>query len=387
MISYISSYENEKYINLTIEEIQENVVMAIINEEFDLSDYIKKQSGQINVLKALIVDVDAIKDSQEEFIQALSNFRMLYDTKIIVIATGREPGDTILNGVFCTGIYDIITAEKEALSEELKYCLEKGKNFQDSARFQILENKENETSEASVIHEKLIIKKSVKKVANKEIIGFMGTQSRVGVTHNCIVCAEYLKENSFKVAIVELTNEKSSYEKIMEYYDYGLEDDEFFNMDGIAVYPKYDMNKLHLIMAQNYHFILIDFGIYRKEIETEFIRTAVPIVVACSKPWEVDQMNNVFSAINVDILKEFYYLFSFTIDEEKIELEANMGPLKNIYYQNYIENPFNGKDPGILKEILKGYMPEESITEKKESIVDKIKWVFEKNSTKKEKIE
>lgn len=359
---------------------------ALVSNEFDFSDYVKKQAGQIENCKVLVVDIDAIKDAPDEFLQALNNCRMLCTTRIIILASGRVPGDENLNNAFCSGIYDIIVAENEAIESELKHCILKGKKFKDSVRFQTIEKVEEENKPNTIIKEKLIVKNKVRKVANKETIGFIGVQSRTGVTHNTIVCAEYLKEYSFSVAVIEIKRDKpSDYKIIKEWFEIDNGDSSQFTLHDIDFYPDCELDDLHLILSKNYSFFLIDFGVYRKELENEFIRTGIPIVVGCSKPWEIENMNNIFSKIHIDFLQEFNYLFNFTQEDEKESLQENMKPMHKIFFQDYLENPFNGKEEGTFKTILKEYLPEVRISSSGNNFFNKIGGLLKKNDRKEEK--
>ncbi|EGD50085.1 hypothetical protein TheetDRAFT_3107 [Thermoanaerobacter ethanolicus JW 200] len=61
----------------------------------------------------LIIDLDVF--SGKEIISALQGFRIARpNTRIIVIAPERKPGDEIISSVVGLGIYDIAEGEKES---------------------------------------------------------------------------------------------------------------------------------------------------------------------------------------------------------------------------------------------------------------------------------
>lgn len=146
MITYIVSYEKQRYVNQAVEETQQTIMNAIAGGEFDFLSFVKQQSEQIQVVSHILIDLDALKDSDEEFKQAINSFRMLYQAKIIILASGRSAGDTLLHDIFCTGIYDIITSSDEELAEEIKHCIVKGMTFKDSLKYKI-EETEKDTKE------------------------------------------------------------------------------------------------------------------------------------------------------------------------------------------------------------------------------------------------
>lgn len=370
MITYIVSYEKQRYVNQAVEETQQTIMNAIAGGEFDFLSFVKQQSEQIQVVSHILIDLDALKDSDEEFKQAINSFRMLYQAKIIILASGRSAGDTLLHDIFCTGIYDIITSSDEELAEEIKHCIVKGMTFKDSLKYKI-EETEKDTKEkngrkpAPVIKEKIIVKNKIQKTAYKETIGFAGAQNRIGVTHNAIMCAKALQRKGFRVALVESMKEESAFISIKESYDVEEENEEYFQMQGICFYPNCFLQKLSYVLTQDFNFIVIDFGTYSESMVHEFMRCTIPVIVSGSKAWELEQMNGIFESQELPVLKSYHYLFNFTSGEVQEEIRFNMEPMEHVYFQEYIPDPFSDTVSQAFGEILKGYMTEEKVKTEK----------------------
>lgn len=370
MITYIVSYEKQRYVNQAVEETQQTIMNAIAGGEFDFLSFVKQQSEQIQVVSHILIDLDALKDSDEEFKQAINSFRMLYQAKIIILASGRSAGDTLLHDIFCTGIYDIITSSDEELAEEIKHCIVKGMTFKDSLKYKI-EETEKDTKEkngrkpAPVIKEKIIVKNKIQKTAYKETIGFAGAQNRIGVTHNAIICAKALQRKGFRVALVESMKEESAFISIKESYDLEEDKEEYFQMQGICFYPNCFLQKLSYVLTQDFNFIVIDFGTYSESMVHEFMRCTIPVIVSGSKAWELEKMNCIFESQELPVLKSYHYLFNFTSGEVHEEIRLNMEPMEHVYFQEYIPDPFSDSVSQAFGEILKGYMTEEKVKTEK----------------------
>lgn len=370
MITYIVSFEKQRYVSQAVEETEQAVMNAIVEGDFDFSNFVKQQSEQIQVLSHLLIDLDAVKDSEEDFIQAINNFRMLYKAKIIILASGRIPGDRLLHDIFCTGIYDIAVSSGEELAADIRHCIKEGMTFKDSLKFKT-DGPEKEGREGAgrktvpETREKIIVKSKIQKTASKETIGFSGTQNRIGVTHNAIVCAKYLQKRGFRVALVESPREESALLKIQDSYELDGGQNEYFQIQGISFYPDYELHKLSYVLTQDYNFVVIDFGLYTKEITSEFMRCALPVIVSGSKAWELEKMNRVFESQDLSILKSYYYMFNFTAEEVREEIRLNMQPMEHVCFQDYIPDPFSDQPSQAFDEMLKEYMPEERIMNEK----------------------
>lgn len=367
MISYIASYKYVEHIENVVEKSGRSVFDKKVVTEIDIEEYVRQNLDQLRNVEIFIIDLSALKNADNEIINALNSYRLLYDqARIIFIAPNRSKGDRLLSEIFCMGIYDIIAdiEDQELLEEELAYCLSNGKSYRESLIYK--ETSYNTTTEISkpAIKERIIIKNEIRTSVNKAFIGFMGTQSRIGVTHNAIVCANYLKNKGFKIAVVESDTVKNkSFDYIRESFD--LDDsEEYFNLNQIDYYPSYNIKNIFNILSKNYNFILIDFGEFDKENLAEFNRCVMPIIISGSKPWEIDQINKIFECIPEEHLKEYTYLFSFTDTQDQANIKEGMGTLKKVFFSDYTPDPFNCSGSNELDNLFSEYIPE-TITQTK----------------------
>lgn len=379
MILYLSSHNYSQTLNGAITICNQNILKAILGRELSLSEYIKEHSDQFEFVDIFIIDLTCISDKEDEICLALNDFRQNFNAiRIIVMSPGREK-DKLLSDIVSLGIYDIAISEEDQLLKDLCYCIKDGMTYKDCVQYKIntppteLDNINNASN--ARVKERVIIKSEIKQSVNKALIGFIGTEERIGVTHNAIVSAFILKENGFKIAVVE--NKKNKHlvlEQIKEYFEIEPKEPEvnFYTINQIDFYPSYALEDLYKVFSKNYNFIIIDFGTYDLEYFAEFNRCVMPIVVCGSKPWELKQISKIFESTTEEILKEFYYLFNFTHSENMDLIKKNMRELNKVFYADMTPDPFNPSEASSLKTVFKAYLPTEQIEKSLKTIVTSI---------------
>lgn len=142
MIGYIAGNS----ISELIKKICKELNIIILNkevEEIDFFKYIKQTKVNFNLIKYLIIDLDKIKNTNEEIIDSIIYFNELYrNTRIIVIARGYDSQNEILTKLYENKIYNIINSNDEIEIESyIKKCLsQEGLQEKDVKRFKRIED-------------------------------------------------------------------------------------------------------------------------------------------------------------------------------------------------------------------------------------------------------
>lgn len=364
MIISLISHSNNQTVSEVIEECNEVILNSFVEIKMSFAGFLKKQLDHLQNAKIILIDLSIMTDEDEILLESLNNLRMLYeDIQIIIIATQRVKGEELLSEIFSLGIYNIITSDN-ALKKELTYCIKTGMSYKDAVIYKTdgIQPKKNEVEK---IKERIIIKNKIVQTVNKAMIGFLGTQDRIGTTHTAIVSATYLKEQGYQVAILEnKANKNPVFEQIREFHEVTNRED-YFEIRGIDYYPLFDLQDISKVFIKNYNFILIDFGTYQRKKIIELSRCVMQVLVSGSKPWEIPSLNHVLlDGITEEMLKEYFYLFNFTSKENSTNLEEEMGGFSKLFFAEYVPDPFryNTKE---VKEI--GKMFADYITEKEDN--------------------
>ncbi len=357
MIFYITSPIYKEVISSVI-LANENLILAGCEEGEDilLYSYIKQNNAtSFSTIDTIIIDLNACADIDEKIIDALEMLRMTNDEiKIILLATMRRPGDTLLTQCFQMAIYDIIcTDDFLEIREELQYCLTKGKQYKDALEFK------------TVSKDQVVVKTEIKKTVNKVMVGFAGSQRRIGTTHNLLVFANWLRKKGYMVALAEL-NAHGAFQEIAENMDIRVSESGSFTYNGIDFYPDVDEGKLATILGKAYNFILTDFGAFKECDRVSFNKSDVRIIITGAKAWEMPSIKELFSQVGgIDTLKRYHYCFNLTPTAWRADCKEGMGELNQVYFLEYTENPYTAFEFTGAENILKEYMPDKPVQQKK----------------------
>lgn len=357
MVYYITSPTYKEVISSVISENEELLLGGCEEgEDILLYSHIKANNAiTFSSIDCIIIDLNACADIDEKIIEALEMLRMTNDDiRIILLATMRHPGDVLLTQCFQMAIYDIIcTDDFLEIREELKYCLTKGKQYKDALQFK------------NVSKEQVVVKTEVKKTVNKVMLGMVGTQRRIGTTHNAMILANWLRKKGYMVALAEM-NQHHSFEEISANMDLRVAEDGTFTHNGVDFYPDVNESKLATILGKSYNFIIIDFGNFIQCDRVSFNKCDVRIVVAGSKAWEMPSVEKFFSLVGeLETLKGYHYCFNLTPDSWRADCKSGMGELEQVYFLEYTENPYIEANFAGAEIILKNYMPDKPVQQKK----------------------
>lgn len=355
MIFYIASNVYNQVIHSTIKELgSEFIAGSEVKTELELLKYIKSNITTFGNIDKLIIDLNVCNDLDEEIIQAIEMYRIMYDKcRIIILAANRYPGDELLTKCFHLGILDIIcTEDYRQMREELELCITVGKTFKEAVVYK--DAKPNE----------LVIKNEVKQSVNKVMVGIAGSEKRIGVTHHTIILANYLRKKGFMVAIAEM-NQSGTFQKILEGYDEKEFEEGYFTINGIDFYKNINQESIQNIVGKSYNFILCDYGTYSSCDRVMFNKSEVRLLIVGSKPWELDGVNSIFENTLAQVLEEYHFCFNFSLPEDHKRIKEGMGNLKNIHFTDYLCDPIQESGFPDADSIFEKYLPKKIEPEKK----------------------
>lgn len=348
MIFYFASQTYQQVISTAVKESDIVLVGQECRNDLFFLKYVKEKQNVFTTLDYMILDISGCEDTDEELLEAMDILKIVNDSmRIIILAANRYAGDIFLTKCFQMGIYDLISTDDFlVIKQELVYSLTVGKKYGDSLQY-----KEEHPEE------KTIIKEEIKQTVNKVMLAVAGASRRIGVTHNCIILANFLRKKGYMVAVVEL-NGYPHYKKIQSFYDEKILDGQYFSMKGIDYYPEADLNKLSSVLGKTYNFIIVDFGLYEDCDLVTYNKAEVRMLVCGSKPWEISDVNSIFANADEETLKGYYFCFSFTPKIYEKEIRDGMAGIdnNNIFFMPFSDNPFKTYDFHGAESILKDYL-------------------------------
>lgn len=202
----------------------------------------------------LILDVDT--GSAAEIITGIKKYRVARpETRIILLAQGREPGDQLIASLVGKGVYDIIAPPLPEpdedkgfdLTEEIKRLLEgQPATYADAVRWDTVGDEDDHKREI-IYRERLI---------GTGYIVVTGAGRAAGSTTMAIAMAEYLARRGYKVALVEM-NRYPVFWRVKDMFHKNIE--LFIQAKDFCVYLDKLDNLIHQIEGL-YNYVVVDLG-------------------------------------------------------------------------------------------------------------------------------
>lgn len=188
---------------------------------------------------------------------------------------------------------------------------------------------------------------------NKEMktVGVAGADRGVGVTHLCLTIAGILRQNGYKVAVLE-ANANQSFQEIAENFEIAYSQTGFEYL-GVDYYLNNPNTSVATIKAEGYDYLIIDNGAYAKCNKSVFTMATYNIIVGSSRYWNFSTLvENVCNASNPN-WESYTYVFPFAKNSKTVQKDIvdSLG-INSIYFPEYNENPFKDFDVPEINEIL-----------------------------------
>lgn len=360
MVYYIASPTYQAIITSVLRDSEQIIAGGDNISELYLNKYVKEHINSLSGVDILVIDLSCCLDLDTEITSTLETVKVMYgQLRIILLATQIMPGDELLVKSVQMGIYDIITAtDFSEIKDELTYCVIEGKQYRDAIRY-LKADAEDKTGKQ--------VRIKPKQNANRVMIGLAGSESRVGTTHNAIVIANTLRRSGYMVALLEMSSHPV-FGDIRDSYDEKSEDALHFTVNGIDYYPSVQAAEVNAIMAKAYNFLVIDFGSFDSMDDITFNKCEVPVIVAGSKPWELDAVNRLFSKAIHENLVRYNFLFNFTAETYRSDIKNGMAELKNVFFAPVTVDPFSAVENSLCEQLCGDYFDKGSQTEKKKGL-------------------
>lgn len=312
-------------------------IIKKLSGEFNLNKFVIHDMRNLSHYSYVAIDLNAIKDTKKEIIEALRAFKVMYNSRVIIFAEERTKEEDLINDLVNEKIYNIITAANVAeIKEEILKCVSKeGMTYEDHftrGNNNLLGNTE----------QYIFKQKDIK-------IAVAGVSRRVGTTTTAFNLTNYLSTIGAKVSYTE-ANANEHLKDIAEYYEFTSKGENNFIYKGVEYYP----NKQ---FPNNYNFNVFDLGILNGSTLPIFKACNMRILCSGSKPYEILEYKKALTSIS-----EFNISTVFNSCPEigRISLKKSVEN-ENIkaYFAEYSPNLFDGKvNEKIFKQILQEYIIE-----------------------------
>ena len=185
-------------------------------------------------------------------------------------------------------------------------------------------------------------------------VAFVGTQKRIGCTHQAIIAAHYLAKAGYRVAIADCTKTKGKvFDAIRKYMSVSTGRG-FFTYNGVDYYSNAESGMNDIFLAnEKYNFIIIDYGAFDRVEKEAFAKTSVKCVVAGAMPWELGALNSFMMEAKAFSNECNYIIRGVGVAEGAVD--AILGDRKYLTAEIQ-QNPFSGECYTTLKEVFEPYI-------------------------------
>lgn len=327
MLLYLSSNENIGILDFLSKE--KGMVIKKLSGEFYLKKFVIHDMRNLSHYSYFAIDLKALKDTENEIIEAITAFKAMYDSRIIIFAEGLKREDEIISRLIEEKIYNIIISKEiQEIKDEILKCLSNiGKTEED---WIIKETHENQY---------IFNHKNIK-------IAVAGVSSRVDTTTTAFNMARFLFNIGAKVSYTE-ANDSGHLKEIAAYYEF-LKIENYYRYKGVEYYP----NKQ---FPNDVNYQIFDLGSLNKGNITIFKSCDIKVLCSGSKPYELIETYEAISSVK-DV--NYNILFSSISNEENFKIRKSFENSKdNIHFLKYSPSLFDGKiNEDIYKEIIKDFI-------------------------------
>lgn len=327
MLLYISETENHSYFDFLLDR---KIIIKKLLGEIDFKKFVIHDMKNLDHYSHVLVDLEAINNSEDEIIEAITAFKMIYNPRLIIFS--KNVDKLLLSRIANEGyIYDIIIGKNlQEIKNEMEKCLDKEDEFRDQVRRDI---------------KKFNLKYSFKKDNVKIIVA--GVKSILGTTKTAINLATFLGEIGASVSYTEVS--KSGYlRNIASHYEFknsSYKDIVFFENGDIPL---------------DFNFNIINIGILKKENIKVFNSNDIGdarILCSSSKQSELEDLINILKLTSEDL----NIVVKFNTNKEKRIGRKLLKDKSKLYFSDDSVSLFDTKNATVFKEILSRYIIENKI--------------------------
>ncbi len=341
MIFYISSEENQ---NLFDRIVNENDFINKFVGKFSLEKILIEDMAKLGHFKRVIIDLLALKDSEEEFLMALNTYSKIGDARIIILANNLEKDDILLEKIIELGFYNIII-EKDynAFKEEASRVLISDKTKEEALIMIGAYDEDDERLKEP--------RKSYTFLSSEKIISLFSSREFSGATTISFQLANFLAISGASVVFitnVENEVEEIKFKNLMKHYKIKKVKEGYYKYKNFDIYT----NKCSDIKYNDTNFIIIDMGVLSEDSYYNLAEKRENILITHSKPYELSLSENIINKYS------FNSIILQSCDEDKKANVSRIFKKTDTYFSHYAPSLQSDSNFSLFKNILSEYIIE-----------------------------
>lgn len=320
MLLYISSNENIGIFDFLADE--QGMIIKKFNGTFQLKQFVMYDMRSLTHYGFLAIDLSALKDEEDEIIEAIMAFKSMYTSRVIFYVDKVEENEGLIGQLMEQGIYNIVVSDEvELLKERIRKSTG---SLGMSKRDALVLLDQEESSSPAFRPDYRFVGKEVK-------IALTGVKSRVGTTTMAFNLCHFLSGLGAKVCYVE-ANGSGHLLKIVGSTSTMVSKGNTTIHNGICFMDLYGESD------EEFDFIIYDMGVVESKV-VGAIKNKCDVGVLCTtaKPYDQEEYikeNQLFEGIDVNRV----YSFVHEMEQRKIVEEFGEG-----YFSQYTPSLFDSE--------------------------------------------
>jgi hypothetical protein len=334
MLLYLSSNENVGIFDFLADE--QGMIIKKLTGTFQLKQFVVHDMRSLNHYTLFAIDLNGLKDTEDEIIEAVIAFRSMYTSRVIFFLETKEGKESLVQQLIDHGIYNIVCSDEIDLLK--KQIVQVTSNLGMSKKeAQLLMNN------GDIIGNQF--KPDYSFLEGEIKIAVTGVDHKSGTTTMAMNLSHYLSGIGAKVCYVE-ANDSGHLKQFSNAYPQMIRKDDVIICNGICFMG------LNANSEESFNFIIYDMGVVDSRIVTA-IQNKCDVGLLCStgKPYELasyEKAVRTFEDIDISTV------FSFVHELEQRKYSNRYG---KIYFSEYTPSLFDGESNGDLwQQILNKYI-------------------------------
>lgn len=345
MITYVG---NETKIPFILQKEGHEKINHIERPEgININDHV--ESLIANNSQQYIFDIEAIKNTEEDILEAILKIKKMTKADIVILALGYKGNEKILMSLKSAGFTKFITASHLTDIHDSYSSLSKEKeDFKYNE--ELIKTKEDIRNEFLEANPKFkILSEDNKKMLK---IAVVGSQPRIGTTTVALNlmkmfnfaddnCSCYIECNKTGFAKSLIDNMECTYNRELD--EIKLEGDSLFR----------DVKKIKDIEKEGYNKIIYDFGVLTQDNIEAALEKDIVIAVVGAKTLEIEHTLNTIKLTNA--YPNFAYIYNFIPENDRNNIKLGQGDIAHrTFFLSYApdETKLSIENRDMLQELI-----------------------------------
>lgn len=268
MLLYLCSNQNIDLFDF-LESSDYEIPIKKMSGMFSLKQFVIHDVRNLKQFRYFVIDLKAIKDTEDEIVEAISAFESMYSSRVIIFAEGLEGNNPLLSRLVKMKIYNIITSsDYESIKQEMIECISpEGKDLKS-----VLKNKYCLHDEAD--------NKSLSFLCKDIKIAVVGVERRTGTTTVAFHLTNFLSQAGADISYVE-ANTHEHLSTLPSFFKDMIVHESFIEYKKVKYY-------FNGYFPEENNFTVIDFGALAECNNSILKQCDLILLCGTARPYEIE---------------------------------------------------------------------------------------------------